>query len=234
MKVPSAQDLEPIAFYKNGEVCSFTTAKQRELLAAFSREMTLIPTTARDADAFGRVDIAFKSYSIIDFGGVILLPDGTVDETWLNMMRIELAAAYEGLLRAKKIIDDYATSKSQKGRARLVTDFGIPFYTLIKDPDKQIHHLADIEQDALVPWLASAEGNQFSIHRNANNLAVLPRCLDKSRAVNYVRQKLESEYGEILTFGMGDSLSDARFMTACDYAILPRNSQLAAKVVTPL
>jgi predicted mannosyl-3-phosphoglycerate phosphatase (HAD superfamily) len=76
------------------------------------------------------------------------------------------------------------------------------------------------------PWIAEG-GREYFIHRNGNNLAILPNALDKSHAVAYVSEKLRQEHGEILTFGMGDSRSDARFMAACDYAIVPGRSQLA-------
>ena len=39
---------------------------------------------------------------------------------------------------------------------------------------------------------------------------------------------------KIMTFGMGDSRSDARFMAACDYAIIPRGTQLSALALEAL
>ena len=49
-----------------------------------------------------------------------------------------------------------------------------------------------------------------------------------------VRAELEAEHGPIVSFGMGDSRSDARFMAACDYAIIPNGTQLAALTVAAL
>ncbi len=98
-------------------------------------------------------------------------------------------------------------------------------------------NLEFIEREAVLPWLAAINagaGSDFCVHRNANNLAILPKTLNKARAVAYVRQILEAEHGEIITFGMGDSTSDARFMASCDYAIIPKGSQLAAHTVETL
>ena len=50
----------------------------------------------------------------------------------------------------------------------------------------------------------------------------------------YLRAELEAEHGPIVSFGMGDSRSDARFMAACDYAIIPNGTQLAALTVAAL
>ena len=58
--------------------------------------------------------------------------------------------------------------------------------------------------------------------------------MNKSHAVAYVTELLRAEHGPILTFGIGDSRSDARFMAACDYAIVPRGTQLAGVALEPL
>jgi hypothetical protein len=161
-------------------------------------------------------------------------------------MRADMAQALAGLHAAMHIIDDYAAGAGLKARARLVEDCGTPFYIVVKDPDKQAGNLEQIEREAVAPWLACAGsgaagigatgigagvGKDFCVHRNANNLAILPNTLNKARAVAYVRQKLEAEHGEIITFGMGDSASDARFMASCDYTIIPKGTQLAARTV---
>jgi len=230
IKVPNATDLEPVAYLKSGDPISYTTAKQRALFAMLNCDMTLIPTTARNHDALSRVELPFASYSIIDFGGVVLKPDGSVDEAWADIMRADMAQALSGLETAMHIIDTYAAGAGLKARARLVEDCGTPFYIVVKDPDKQADKLEQIEREALASWAKEA-GKNFCIHRNANNLAILPNTLNKARAVAYVRQKLEAEHGEIITFGMGDSTSDARFMASCDYTIIPKGSQLAARTV---
>jgi hydroxymethylpyrimidine pyrophosphatase-like HAD family hydrolase len=237
IKVPNAKDLEPVAYLKSGDPISYTTAKQRALFTLLNSDMTLIPTTARNHDALSRVDLPFASYSIIDFGGVVLKPDGSVDEVWADIIRADMAQALAGLHAAMDIVDNYAASTGLKARARLVEDCGTPFYIVVKDPDKQAGNLELIEREAVLPWLAAINvgaGSDFCVHRNANNLAILPKTLNKARAVAYVRQILEAEHGEIITFGMGDSTSDARFMASCDYAIIPKGSQLAAHTVETL
>lgn len=226
-KCPDHDDLQAVAFLKDGSACSFTTAKQRAFLSMASQSMTLIPTTARNSDAFGRVDLAFDDYKIINYGGVVLAPTGVPDQSWLETMRGEMAASLSGLRRAISIIDEFSQRVGLAGKARLIEDYGIPFYVVVKDPDKIAERLALIEQDALAPWLAS-EGKAFYVHRNGNNLAVLPKALNKARAVEYVIGLLRNTHGQVMTMGMGDSRSDARFMAACDYAIVPRGTQLAA------
>ena len=226
-------DLHPTAYLKDGSACSFTTPRQRAFFEMVNRDMTLIPATARNRDALSRVDLEFSSYSIIDYGGIVLEPDGALDTVWLETMRVDMASALDGLKTAIEIIDQYSERVGLKGRARLIEDYATPFYIVVKDPDKHAERLERIEREALAPWIATA-GQDFYLHRNGNNLAVLPHTLNKVRAVKYLRQRLQAEHGEIMTLGMGDSKSDARFMAACDYAIIPSDTQLAALTVAAL
>jgi len=219
-------DLHPAAFLKDGSACSFSTARQRALLAMMQREMTLIPATARNRDAFGRVGIAFSDYAIVDYGGVVLAPGGEPDPFWLARMGAAMQAALPGLERIRQLIDAFSAQAGLAGRARIIEDCGLPFYVVVKDPDKRDERLERIEREVVAPWCA-AEGSDYFIHRNGNNLAILPNALGKAHAVEYVRAKLAAQHGDILTFGMGDSRSDARFMSACDYAIVPSGTQLA-------
>ena len=232
-KCAQEQDLRPAAYLKDGAACSFTTSRQRALFELMHREMTLIPATARNRDAFSRVDLPFSSYCIINYGGVILVPGGAIDTVWLETMQAEMEHALAGLKEAMQVIDTYSESAGLAGRARLIEDCSTPFYVVLKDPDKQAERLEQVEREAVAPWITTA-GEDFFIHRNGNNLAVLPKSLNKARALEYLRKRLEAEHGEIMTFGMGDSKSDARFMAACDYAIVPRGSQLAELTVAAL
>ncbi|GGY04154.1 hypothetical protein GJV26_08910 [Massilia dura] len=232
-KCDTRDELRPIAFLKDGSANSYTNGRQRAFLAMVGQGMTLIPTTARDRDGLARVDYPFTHYRIVDFGGIILAPDGQPDPVWLARMRDDMATALPGLRQVLAVIDDYARRAGMPARARLVEDLGLPFYVNVKDPERDMARLDAIEREAVAPWLAG-QGGDFCLHRNGNNLAVLPKRLNKARAVEYLQARLRDEHGEIMTFGMGDSRSDARFMAACDYAIIPNGTQLSALTVGAL
>ncbi|TWI63564.1 hydroxymethylpyrimidine pyrophosphatase-like HAD family hydrolase [Pseudoduganella lurida] len=225
--------LEPVAFLKDGAPISYTNGRQRAFIEHFAAGMTMIPATARNRDALGRVRLPFTSYQIIDYGGIVLAPDGAPDPVWLARMGDDMATALPGLRRAMAVIDAYAERAGLAMRARLIEDYGLPFYVVVKDPDKRSERLDPVEAEAVLPWLAD-EGQDFCLHRNGNNLAIMPQRLNKVRAVEYVQARLREQHGAIMTFGMGDSRSDARFMAACDYAIIPRGTQLAALTVEAL
>ena len=148
-------------------------------------------------------------------------------------MQGAMQAALPGLNELAALIDAWAERTGFGGRARLIEDFATPFYLVVKDPDKIASRLEPIEREVVAPWIA--EGNrEYFIHRNGNNLAILPKALDKANAVAWVTALLRAEHGDIVTFGMGDSRSDAPFMAACDYAIVPRATQLARITVGAL
>lgn len=74
----------------------------------------------------------------------------------------------------------------------------------------------------------STEG--FYIHRNSNNIARLPCPVEKGLAVSWLLEKLRQERGVFPVMGLGDSLSDHRFMKLCSWFGLPRQSQFAEAI----
>lgn len=234
-KCGGAEALEPAAYYKDGSVCSYTTRAQRAFFSFVQDGMTVIPTTARDHDGLRRVRLPqlLLSYAVIDYGGVVLEPGGGLDRPWLEAMRAAMSAALPGLQELARHLDEHATRTGYGGRPRMIEDFGVPFFLVVKDPDKLAARLAPLEAEVVRPWIADGDRDYF-IHRNGNNLAILPKALDKAHAVAHVTARLRAEHGDIVTFGMGDSRSDARFMAACDYAIVPRGTQLASLTVGAL
>jgi hydroxymethylpyrimidine pyrophosphatase-like HAD family hydrolase len=225
-KCGGPEGLQAAAFLKDGSPISYTTEGQRAFIAFAQDGMTMIPTTARNVDAFRRVDLPFDSWAVLDYGGIVLQPGGAIDQQWLEHMRGAMQAALPGLQELAALIDAWAARTGFKGRTRIIEDFGTPFYLVLKDPDKVAASLEPVEREVVAPWIAAGARDYF-IHRNGNNLAILPNALNKAHAVAHVTARLRAEHGDILTFGMGDSRSDARFMAACDYAIVPRRTQLA-------
>jgi len=63
--------------------------------------------------------------------------------------------------------------------------------------------------------------NKFSIYESANTLSFYPIYLDKVKAVKYILNKEK----EIFSIGIGDSLSDKKFLKLMDLKILPKNNQ---------
>ncbi|MDR2689419.1 MAG: hypothetical protein LBB76_06640 [Azoarcus sp.] len=225
-KCPARDDLIPAAYLKDGSAHSFATPTQGSLFALFQREATIIPVTARNADAFRRVRLDFPHGGIIDYGGVIIAPDGRPETPWLERSAALAARALAMLKALHQRIETQAVASGATVRVRIIKDFGIPFYLCAKSQEGDEDALDAIE--AMVRHDGAAL--PLRVHRNGNNLAMLPDWLDKRPAVEHMIERLRRAHGEIITIGMGDSLSDLAFMHACDYALVPRASQIAARM----
>ncbi len=229
-KCPSEQDLHPIAYLGDGSSHSFMTAKQRGLWRLLDDNATLIPTTARDLDSLRRVDLPFQSWSILVYGGIILDPDGLPDAPWLERMR---AVSRESLAALTELADSaqaFAVRHDLSVRVRLVGDFDLPFYLVAKYRDGASSDLERLQLEFIQPWLLE-QTHAYRLHRNGNNLAVLPRALGKEHAVRYLIERLSGEWGDLMTIGIGDSLIDGAFMAECDYSLTPHGSQLFGAIL---
>lgn len=224
-KCPEGVPLTPMAYLKDGTAHSFATRAQESFL--MQQEMTVIPVTARNADAFSRVRWPFTNGAVINYGGVILRADGAVDEGWLAQIRAQAAQTLPMLEHVSGVLQSIADSLCVQLRIRIISDFETPLYLCAKSNEGDEQAL-DRTEPLLRDCCAEAALPLF-IHRNGNNLSVLPRWLDKRHAVEYLTERLRREHGEIVTFGMGDSLSDLGFMTSCDYALVPKASQINRK-----
>ena len=70
----------------------------------------------------------------------------------------------------------------------------------------------------------------YYVHRNANNIAWLPNCIQKGEAAKYLLSQLEEVEGVRPVMGLGDSLTDHSFLTQCDFWGMPRTSQFASHI----
>jgi predicted mannosyl-3-phosphoglycerate phosphatase (HAD superfamily) len=225
-KCPPEAELSPAALRRDGTPLSFMTAQQTRLLEWLRSADHVIPTTARSIDAFRRVQLPFSSLAILDFGGVILLPDGSPDLEWDAFIRPQAHAVAPELRRRCDALRAFVETHQLGVNVRLINDLDLSLYLVMKHPEGNLDTLARIRREAL----ADLDRERFFLHDNDNNLSVVPRFLGKERAVEHViRRHLGDE--PALTIGVGDSFSDAAFVGLCDYALLPRCSQLGEFLV---
>lgn len=221
-KCPPGEAVSPAARGRDGKPLSFLTERQRRLFDWLNASATVIPATARNHDAFRRVELPFHSLAILNFGGVILKADGSLDERWDAQVRPQLLAHGDELRRLHQHVEAFLQQHRLTARARLIVDFDLPLYVVIKHPAGDLSELRTIRQQ----HLQGLDTSRFFLHDNHNNLSIVPRCLGKDKAVRYL---LEQHFaGEpVLTLGLGDSWTDLPFLRQCDFLLMPRQSQLA-------
>lgn len=221
-------ELEPVAYLSDGAPISHTDARQRALLGWLAHCDLVIPVTARSAAAFARVRLPFSSWAVLSHGATVLQPGGAIDRNWQAALSAPLDAARPLLREALEAIERCAANADGSLRAQLVTDDGRPLYLMTKHRMGDAAVVARVCDDVIRPWLAAHPG--FTLHVNDNNLAVLPPGIGKAPAVAHVQARLRATIGPYLSIGLGDSSTDASFMLACDYALLPTQSQLSQRL----
>lgn len=219
-KCPVGEELFPAALDRDGNTNSWMTQRQRMLFSLFESAGTIIPTTARNHGAFSRVTLPFHHVAILNFGGVVLLPDGKLDERWDAEIRPRTQAVEEQLRQAFEEVQKFAEHRFPNVYARIIRDFDMPLYLVLKDRESDNLSLQAIAESGVLP-----AGEGWFCHFNDNNLTLVPSFLGKEKAVQHV---IDHHLGEesAVTLGLGDSVSDSGFLKLCDYAMTPRESQL--------
>ena len=220
-KCATGENLQTAAVDREGRPLSFMTESQRAFLRWLSHDAIVIPTTARSHDAFRRVQMSFQHAAILSFGAFILTPDGTFDNEWCDEVKPRLLAVREILQSVERDTLKEMKQSQVDIRVRLVHDADLPVYLVAKDSEGKIERLDPLHR----LWEKWAATGQFFLHRNDNNLSLVPACVGKGKAVRYVLQKYFKE-GPRLVIGMGDSLTDASFLAECEYVVIPRQSQI--------
>lgn len=215
-KCPEQADLSTIALDKQGQPLSFATGPQRTLLD-WLHQGVMIPVTGRNTAALERVNLTFQSFKITSHGAMVVGPDGYPDGQWLDNLRQHHAweqwqrHLQDVLLR----IDALRQQQSLALRCRIIEDQGLACYLSVKG-----------EAWALDQVAAEHLWDPTLVHRNGENMALLPGYASKANAVAFVLKRLNITDGSALTLALGDSLTDLPFMQLCDYAMVPRRSQI--------
>ncbi|KAA5605865.1 hypothetical protein F1188_09655 [Roseospira marina] len=227
-KKPAAD--HPAAMDRDGHPLSFRCGRQVAFFEWLARDATVIPVTGRNVDAFRRVTLPFDSLAVCSFGGVILAANGQPDPVWHARMAQAADRTAPVLQRLLEGVAEAAADQRVDVRYRIIQDAGLPLYISVK------LNAGDVEDmSRLGTAITSFVPDDWTIHLNATNLAVLPPFLGKAAAVAYVQAALIGEE-PVLTVGVGDSLTDVAFMGLCDFAVAPSDSQIMAALSarTPL
>jgi hydroxymethylpyrimidine pyrophosphatase-like HAD family hydrolase len=207
---------------REGNPLSFRCGRQEAFLDWLAEDAMVIPVTGRSVDAFRRVTLPLGERAICSFGGVILDADGNPEQEWHGRMA-EAAAGTAGtmdfLLGA---VSDAAATHRVDARHRIIRDAGLPLYISVK------HNAGDAtEMTRLASAVSPSVPEGWTLHINANNMALLPPFLGKAAAVAFFLERFAGE-GAFLTVGVGDSLTDVGFMSLCDFVIAPSKSQIVS------
>ena len=220
--------LVPLGFARDGSPLSYATPRQLALIAWLSETAWLVPVTARSREALMRAQIAFTA-AVAAHGGVILGEDGSPDQEWHAHVQRQAEADRSTLNALRDRIAIEAEARRADVRVRVLEEEGIGLYVLAKhqETDEAALH-------ATVDAVLGEVPEGWTVHRNGNNVALMPPWLGKQHAVRALLPRLREAHPDAPVIGIGDSLTDAPYMALCDYAMMPQGSQLARAALEPL
>jgi len=218
-KCPDDVVLTPLAFGADGAPLGYATPAQLTLVRWLEATTLLVAVTARSTDALARCRVGWR-HAVAAHGGVVLRGDGTVDTGW----SIGGAAAAD-LAALQTRVEADAAALAIGIRARIIAESGRPLYLVVK------HARPDGDDPALHRACAAAIADLptgWTLHVNGNNVAFLPPGLGKAAAVAWLLPQLRAAYPGVPAIGIGDSLTDAGFMSLADFAMVPARSAMKA------
>ena len=193
-----------------------------ELLKSHEKSC-IVPVTARDYSQYLRTNMS-KDFNVslasICFGAEILL-NNEADPIWKDRIQAGLQSLNSNIPTLLKGIDEVLNK--EVFNIRNVNDY----YLVIKHKNK-VDYQNEINE--CYSMLINLLPSDLTIYQNDNNITIVPKCIDKRNAVNYLIEMTNPK----LTIGVGDSNSDWNFMDACDYKIIPKKSQINKTIISNL
>ena len=229
--IPSV-DSTPMAYLQNGSAISYANSKQLNMLKFWQNNYVIIPVTARNLNAFKRVAITFTHGAVINYGGVVLLDDGSIDDYWRQQSETYAKQSQQTLQDIVECLNEFSAGVPEaEFMVSIISDDGIDFYSLLKSKTGNLIQVAAAAQ-VIYTFLVEQGLESYQVHHNGNNLAIMPPWLNKRNAVRYLLEQW-LEKGDVVTFGMGDSVIDLGFMSECDYLVVPNASQIVRQRMQP-
>ena len=221
-KCPPGEPIEAVAWQRDGEPMSYMTSRQKAFLDRMESLGSLVFVTARTTDSLRRVRLPKNAWHVTSFGAAIRTPDGHPFIAYNHAVIADLQPVLAILEDLKKQLHD--ASMGTGVRVRLIDDEGLPVYIVAKHPGGRGSAL-----DPLESFARTILPPQFFLHRNGNNLALVPQVVAKERAVRYL---IETTFPatEWTSLGVGDSHTDGPFLACCDWRVIPSNSQLSRRL----
>ena len=213
---------------KQNAPLSFLTPKQRHFFNWLSQSTELIPVTARDTTEIMRVKLPFDSWQVLTHGAVIVAPSGQICTRWQRLMAGQLVALQSKLTQLIERLTGFEALRITPHYEHFIVDNNatdLMVYVAIKHRHKD--HDALLQFAAQLPSVLNEVpdlGDEFYIHVNANNLAILPHVVNKHHAMRFLLDYHLDKNRPC--FGFGDSLADLPFLQLLDWYGTPNRGQL--------
>ncbi len=225
-KMPEGTPRTPATLDVHGQPNGYMNPVQETFINWLLACADVVPVTARSVEAYSRVKLPFTQGAICSHGGVILQPDGSLDQDWQGQMAKVLRAFQDRLPALSETTLQIGANLGYALRGWVVEEGGLCHYVVTKHNESDDSVLTKVLTEVQTQGLL--EG--MHIHGNGNNLAFLPNGLAKRLAVQAWLRRDTALNGERPVLGFGDSITDLGFMDLCHMWATPARSQLAKAV----
>ena len=210
---PVAGDVIPVE-HKEELIISYMSQDSIDLLKQFSKNHLFVPVTTRAVYQYERIHALAKDiqpkYAITSNGGTLLV-DGKSDTAWTKLVQERLAdqsQPKEEMLRTFAKI----RHKSWVLREFYIDDLFYMFHVNRELVPRA--ELAEFQNElATMGW---------SMFLHGKKLYVLPTCLNKAYAVQYLQKFVDYD----LHVAAGDSMMDYEMICEADYGYSPTHGEL--------
>jgi hydroxymethylpyrimidine pyrophosphatase-like HAD family hydrolase len=214
------EECEVASTLEDGRPSGYRTPRLKFLQNLMSAQ-EVVPVTARSVKVLARCDVP-QIPSVCSNGGIIIGADGNPDPDWQSKIRNHIGDGKE----IRDIYSRLSERTDSNFRHWIVEEYGDPMYLCFK------HNIHEKHLDSLHDYMKETDvlPEGWKIHKNSNNIAILPSWISKRKAVRYLIDKVRNTEPNRLIIGVGDSLSDLGFMEECDFSMFPNSSQIASFV----
>jgi len=209
-----------VEIYQGREI-SFVTQETYRLLQRLSKqksEVLIVPTTTRTIEQYQRIDlgIGMVSYALVCNGGVLLV-DGKEDTNWY---RDSLERIKDSKSELDKALELLQTDTRRNFELRFIKELFV--FTKCEEPEAVVGELRKMLNVDVV-----------DVFNNGVKVYVVPKALDKGKAVERFRIYIGAEY----VIAAGDSEFDIPMLEAADRGIaapeLAQNYPFSDKIQCP-
>lgn len=210
----SEQDLAIVEWRENNPA-AFMTKEGLEIFKELSSTIEFLPVTTRTSKQYERLFRLYDpqekpTYSIVSNGAVILENGKPIPE-WSDKIKEQLENDCTSVSHVLSQIEPYIQRGSVL-KSLQAEDWFV--YMIIDEERFTVEDLEDLSQ------LFYKQG--FTLSKQGRKLYVMPNCINKSLALEFVTDRVEAE----TVIAAGDSLLDLDMVLSADYGFIPQHGEV--------
>ena len=210
----SEHDLAIVEWRENNPA-AFMTKEGLEIFKELSSSIEFLPVTTRTNKQYERLFGLYNpqekpTYSIVSNGAVILENGRPIPE-WSDKVKEQLEADCTSIPHVLSQIEPYIQRGSILNSLQAENWF---VYMIIDEDRFTVEDFEDLSQ------LFFKQG--FTLSKQGRKLYVMPNCINKSLALEFVTDRLEAE----IVIAAGDSLLDLDMVLGADYGFIPQHGEV--------